>query len=281
MTTMPPVATDIEQLLGHYELLLLDAYGVLLDKQGPLPGARELIVRLNGEQRPYYILTNSASRLPENFAAELQAMGLPVPQERLITSGTLLAHHFAAHHLSGKPCLVLGPENSAEYVRRAGGVVMETCAEAEVVVLADQAGFPLLEGINCVLNLILRRLDQGKPIELLLCNPDLIYPVTQNEFGITAGALAQMLEAILRERYPGKAHHFIALGKPHRPMFAAALDAHPDKRALMIGDQLATDILGANRYGIDSVLVMSGVARQVSSPLATPDYLLATLETHT
>ncbi len=275
---MSPIATDIEQLLGHFELFLLDAYGVLLDKQGPLPGARALLDRLNRAQRPYFILTNSASRLPESFAEELQAMGLAVPQERIITSGTLLARHFAAHRLSGKRCLVLGPENSAEYVRRAGGAVAMPGEEAEVVVLADQAGFPLLEGINYALNLILRRLDQDKPIELLLCNPDLIYPVTPHEFAITAGALAQMIEAILRERYPGSSHHFVALGKPHRPLFEAALGAYPGLRALMIGDQLATDILGANRCGIASALVMGGVARQTSSPQATPDYVLTTLE---
>jgi ribonucleotide monophosphatase NagD (HAD superfamily) len=64
---MPPVDTDIDHLLERYELILLDAYGVLLDKRGALPGARELISRLNSEQRPYYLLTNSASRLPEIF----------------------------------------------------------------------------------------------------------------------------------------------------------------------------------------------------------------------
>lgn len=275
---MPPVATNIDQLLSHYELVLLDAYGVLLDKQGPLPGAAALIARLNGEQRPYFILTNSASLLPEGLAAELNAMGLAVPAESILTSGRLLAHHFATHRLVGKPCLVLGLEHAAEYVHRAGGVVVEWQEEAEVVVLADQAGFPLLEGINAVLNRILHRLDHGKPVELLLCNPDLIYPVAHDQFGITAGALASLLEAILDERYPGTAHRFHALGKPHAPLFKAAIGAYPDKRALMIGDQLATDILGANRCCIASALVMSGVARQVSSPQAIPDYLLTSLE---
>ena len=121
MTT--PVDTDIDRLLERYEVILLDAYGVLLDKQGALPGASALIARLNREQRPYYLLTNSASHLPEIFSAELHAIGLPVPQEHIITSGQLLSNHFAVHRLIGKQCVVLGPDNSAEYVRRAGGVV--------------------------------------------------------------------------------------------------------------------------------------------------------------
>jgi len=278
---MSPVETDIDHLLERYELILLDAYGVLLDRQGALPGAQALIERLNSGQRPYYILTNSASRLPETFSADLCAMGLPVPEERIITSGRLLNHHFATRHLTGKRCAVLGPDNSAEYVRRAGGSVVTWHEDAEVVVLADQAGFPLLEGTNAIVNTILRRLDRGEPIELLLCNPDLIYPVAAGEVGITAGALALMIEGILNERYPEQAYRFIRLGKPYRPIFDAALNRHPLSRAVMIGDQLATDILGANRCGIASALVMSGVARLDSTSLTIPDFTLMTLETRT
>jgi HAD superfamily hydrolase (TIGR01450 family) len=275
---MSPVDTDIDHLLERYELILLDAYGVLLDKRGALPGARELIGRLNSEQRPYYLLTNSASRLPEIFSAELHAIGLPIPEQRIITSGRLLSRHFAAHQLIGKPCVVLGPDNSAEYVRRAGGVVVSWHEEAEVVVLADQAGFPLLEGLNAIVNLIVRRRDRGEPIKLLLCNPDLIYPVASGEVGITAGALAIMIEGILAERYPGDTHRFHRLGKPHSPIFDYVLTGHGDKKAIMIGDQLATDILGAQRCGIDSALVMSGIARMDALQQVTPLFTLASLE---
>lgn len=278
---MSPIETTIDYLLERYELILLDAYGVLLDKQGALPGASELIARLNSEQRPYYLLTNSASRLPETFSSDLHTLGLPVPEERIITSGRLLTPYFTAHQLMGKPCVVLGPENSAEYVRRAGGVVVSWSEEAEVAVLADQAGFPLLEGINGIINLIVRRLDCCKRIELLLCNPDLIYPIASNEVGITAGALAIMIEGILDERYPGTGHRFHRLGKPHPPLFHYALNSHPQARAIMIGDQLATDILGAQRSGIDSALVMSGISRMDSSQDATPVYRLASLESRT
>lgn len=274
---MSPVDTDIDYLLARYELILLDAYGVLLDKQGALPGAQALIQRLNREERPYYLLTNSASRLPETFSAELHAIGLPIPEQRIITSGRLLGHHFAEHGLLGKPCAVLGPDNSAEYVRRAGGVVVSWHEDAEVVVLADQAGFPLLEGLNGIVNLILRRLDEETPLELLLCNPDLIYPVASQQVGITAGALALMIEGILAERYPEKRYRFHRLGKPHRPIFDYALQGYRDARAIMIGDQLVTDILGAKRCGIDAALVMSGLARRDDNPQATPDFRLMNL----
>jgi len=274
---MSVIETNIEQLLARYQLILLDAYGVLLDQQGPLPGACELITRLNSEQRPYFILSNSASRLPETFTAELLRLGMDVPPSNIITSGELLASYFNNHHLHGSRCVVLGPENSVEYVRRAGGVVVSWYEEAEVVVVADQAGFPLLEGLNGVVSMLLRRQDRGNNVELVLCNPDLIYPLGEEQYGITAGSLALLIEGILRERYGELAPQFTSLGKPHTPIFAAALGDMPAECAVMIGDQLGTDILGARRSGIDSALVMSGLAHHDHQAGLHPTYRLRNL----
>jgi ribonucleotide monophosphatase NagD (HAD superfamily) len=70
-----------------------------------------------------------------------------------------------------------------------------------------------------------------------------------------------MLEAVMRERYPGMSEPIVALGKPHRPMFDAARRRLSGGRLVMIGDQLATDILGAKRNKIDSALVGTGLAQ--------------------
>jgi ribonucleotide monophosphatase NagD (HAD superfamily) len=164
----------------------------------------------------------------------------------------------------GKICIVLGPAQSREYVEAAGGICIapQPQADAQVVVIADQAGFPLLEWLNDTLSVILRRLDGGQPIELILCNPDLIYPRAPGLYGLTAGALAALIETVLMERYGAAgAPGFTRLGKPHPALFAEAERRAGSHRLLMIGDQLATDILGANRYGIDSMLVGSGLAR--------------------
>jgi ribonucleotide monophosphatase NagD (HAD superfamily) len=53
-----------------------------------------------------------------------------------------------------------------------------------------------------------------------------------------------------------------------------------DKRVMvMIGDQLGTDILGANNFGIDSVLVLTGLGRasEIARAPARPTYILADL----
>jgi ribonucleotide monophosphatase NagD (HAD superfamily) len=132
---------------------------------------------------------------------------------------------------------------------------------AEVIVVADQKGFACLEGLNAAVTLALRRLDKGLDLHLVLCNPDLIYPVAGDRFGVTAGGLAAVIEAVLRERYPERALGFERLGKPSPAMYAEARRRAGSRRMIMIGDQPATDICGANRFGIDSALVATGLAR--------------------
>ena len=69
MAEVPKITVD--ELVARHEVLLLDAYGVLLDSSGALPGAVELIDRLNRTGRPYHILTNDSSRLPATSADRL------------------------------------------------------------------------------------------------------------------------------------------------------------------------------------------------------------------
>jgi len=260
MYEIPPVS--LSHLIEAYGALLLDAYGVLLDKAGALPGAVELVEQLNRLDKPYLVLTNSASRLPEAMAADFARLGLSISPDRLLTSGMLLAPHFEDSALAGSRCLVLGPADASAYVARAGAQPLgpERGADAEILVIADQAGFDCLQGMDRVLTLALRRLDAGLPLHLVLCNPDLFYPVSPGRYGLTSGALAAMLEAVLAERYPAAPPRFARLGKPHRAMFEEAARRLGTRALVMIGDQPGTDILGARLFGIDSVLVRTGLA---------------------
>ena len=72
MTAIPRI--DVETLLRRYEVVLLDAYGVLVHSGGALPGAAHLVDRLNGAGKPYYVLTNDASKLPATAASSMRAM---------------------------------------------------------------------------------------------------------------------------------------------------------------------------------------------------------------
>jgi ribonucleotide monophosphatase NagD (HAD superfamily) len=103
----------------------------------------------------------------------------------------------------------------------------------------------------------------------------LIYPKSDQDFGITGGGIALILEAALAQRYPGRSNlHFDRLGKPYESIFQEALRRSGTSNMVMIGDQLATDIRGAHAFGLDSVLVGSGVTNMQT--IAVDDGVLPT-----
>jgi HAD superfamily hydrolase (TIGR01459 family) len=263
-----PPPLPIDRLIADYDGFLIDAYGVLVDRHHALPGAVELIEQLERHARPWLVVTNSASRLPEALALELSALGVPVPADRVLTSGELLAPHLAEVGLTGARGLLLGPAQSWGYLDRAGleRVAPAADADAEVIVVADQRGVCFPDDLDHCLSLMIRRLEADQPLALVLCNPDLLYPVGDGRYGLTAGALAALMEAVLRERWPERGVGFVRLGKPNAPIYAEGCRRLGASRPLMIGDQLVTDILGAVRFGIDSLLIGSGLAR--GSPVA-------------
>jgi HAD superfamily hydrolase (TIGR01450 family) len=259
-----PVAATIRELLDRYAGILLDVYGVLLDGSGVLPGARELIAELNRRHTPYAIVTNDASRSLTTYVHRFAKFGLDIASERIVTSGSLLPGYFADNQLAGKRVCVLGTDDSVEFVRSGGGdiVPLTQGLELDVLAVCDDAGFEFLPGVEWALSAVVRAIDAGRRPTLVLPNPDLVYPKRAGELGITAGAIALLIEAVLARRFPHERFVFDRLGKPEPHLFARAsklLAIAPD-RLVMIGDQLETDIAGARAAGCDAAL-LAGVSR--------------------
>ncbi len=255
--------TTVGALAERYAALLLDAYGVLVHQHGPLDGGPELIERLNAAGKPYWIVSNDASRLIATTAARYRAMGLRIPEGRILNSGALLGPYFRKAGLEGARCAVLGPDDSVALVREAGGEVVPPSAEGafDVLVVCDEEGFPLRETLDAVLTALVAKAARGEPAHLVLPNPDLIYPSGPAAYGFTAGAIALLLEQALERVFgPREALRFSRLGKPHPPLLEEAIARAGSRDVVMIGDQLETDIAAAERVGIASALVQTGLS---------------------
>jgi hypothetical protein len=110
---------------------------------------------------------------------------------------------------------------------------------------------------------------------MVLPNPDLTYPRGQGSWGFASGSLAAMLEAGLAARVPGDPLRFEPLGKPHPALFHRALTHLGTRHAVMVGDQLATDIRGGADAGLETALASWGVTRwPVRDPEAVPTWVL-------
>lgn len=250
----------IEMLIKQYDVLLFDAYGVLVNSSGALPGATELIRHLNHTGKPYYILTNDASRLPATASERYEKNGLAIPPGHIITSGLLIAGYFERHELSGMRCGVLGTGDSRQYVEQAGGRIVPSGDDLDVLVVADEMGFPFLETIEAVFSAICRAVDEGRRVHLILPNPDLIYPKGGQSFGFGAGSVAGLFEAALALRYPhATSLCFVRLGKPEKGVFQEAFSRSHTRNMVMIGDQLETDIRGALSFGVHAAWIETGV----------------------
>ncbi|MEO1335191.1 MAG: HAD-IA family hydrolase, partial [Myxococcota bacterium] len=249
---------------------------------GALNGAPKMIEALNARAYPYWVVTNDASRLPTTAAKRYASLGLPIKEDRIITAGSLLSGYFARNGWQGKPCLVVGPPDSAAYVAEAGGDVLDWAdkdlSRAEAVIVGDEGGFDFIAHMNLALSAIFARLDTGRSMRFVLPNPDLIYPAAPGRFGFTAGSMALWFEAALAHRYPDHPPiTFERLGKPYAAIYEAAMARAGSRNVVMVGDQIETDIRGARAVGIDAALVTFGLTRKGLSHLADerrPTYLL-------
>ena len=278
---IPEIA--VAELIDRYSVFLLDAYGVIMRGSAALPGAPGLIAELDRRGKRYYVMTNDASALPSTRAERLQGLGLPVGPDRIITSGALLVGYFEANNLSGSRCVVLGPEDSSRYVELAGGRVVPPTDDFDAIVIGDQSGFPFLETLDALMSALFHKVDRQEDVRLILPNPDLIYPDGDQGYGVASASVALILEAALELRYPDRPDlRFVRLGKPHPAIFAEALRRSGTMDMVMMGDQLETDIRGANDFGIDSVLVDTGVSNSATETSGRsgprPTYRLRSLE---
>jgi len=106
--------------------------------------------------------------------------------------------------------------------------------------------------LNKTVNLI-----RKKPIPVIVANTDRAYPLSASNVSIAIGGIAAMIESVVGKQ-------FIRFGKPDSQMFMFAYDLIREYRQIsksdivMVGDTLNTDILGGNKFGLDTVLVLTG-----------------------
>jgi HAD superfamily hydrolase (TIGR01450 family) len=236
-----------------YSVIFLDAYGVLKSSTGLIDGALETVTSLIDSGKEVFVVTNDSSRSPESMAERYaqQAGGELLPAERYISSGLLAAEYLDKQIPYGKVAY-LGKPESAHYIEIAGKIPVPVgdCTPKDNLVAE---GFDWFRDVNATLNLI-RRMN----IPVIVANADITYPMRGNDIAIAVGSLGGLLAEITEKT-------FVRFGKPDSMMFAYALARAREqlpkvtkRDVLFVGDTLRTDIIGANTYGFDTTLVLSG-----------------------
>lgn len=253
---------SFRKIIKNYKAIFLDSYGVVKNHRGLIEGVPEIIDIIRTANIPLRILTNNAARTAERQANRFDRQGLPgiLPSE-IITSG-MMAKMFLSNKLKGGKVAYLGTTQAAAYIIAAnleaipvGQVNDSNIEEINAMVFLDDEGFDWNYDINATVNLLRKR-----NIPSIVANSDKIYPVAKNDVSIATGGIAQLVESIL-------GREFIQFGKPDSQMFMYAFEQLPKELnirrqdILMVGDTLHTDILGGNKFGINTLLVLSGNTR--------------------
>ena len=251
---------SFRSVVKEYKAVFFDAFGVLKNHKGVIPGIERTFEYLDQKGIYYYILTNDSSRSPEALAQWYQDRGVKqVTTDKILSSGMLAMEFFSAKVSNGNAVAYLGTEDSAHYIETVGlqtipvrEIDLNDIDHIESFAFLDDEGFNWNEDINKTVNLL-----RKKNMTVVVANTDINYPVSKNDISVAIGSLADMVENII-----GKS--FIRFGKPDAQMFLLAYErALKDiqvKRSeiLMVGDTLYTDIIGGNKFGLDTALVLSG-----------------------
>jgi glycerol 3-phosphatase-2 len=268
---MPRRAETRPTPLDGVDLLLADLDGVVYTGPDALPYAVESINRAQQSIRVGY-LTNNASRTDATVASHLTELGLTVAPAEVVTSPQAAMVLLGGLVAPGSTILVVGGDGLVDELHKAGYVVTRSADDSPAAVVqgfAPEVGWTQLAEAAFAL--------QSRPgqdeLPWVATNTDWTIPQAR---GIAPGngTLVSAVHTAIG-RLP------VVAGKPERAIFDAAVARFGADHPLFIGDRLDTDILGANRAGMPSVLVMTGIdrAKQVLAAPADsrPDFLLGDL----
>ncbi len=275
---------QFQEVAKKYKVIFFDAYGVLKNYSGSVEGVGETFRWLEDEGKSYYIITNDASRSPQALADQYHQIGHTNVEASHIVSSGMLARKFLRHKVKTGTVAYIGPKSAAYFMESIGlealhisSVHLDDVEHIKALALLDDEGFDWEVDLNKAANLL-----RFRNIPAVVANTDLGYPSSQRNVAIAIGGIAEMIEKLVNKV-------FIKFGKPDAQMFNFAFNHFADHgveaelhEVLMVGDTLTTDIVGGNKYGLDTALVFTGNTLKEDAKMLiratgiTPTYLMET-----
>jgi HAD superfamily hydrolase (TIGR01458 family) len=226
--------------------LLLDLDGVLYVGGETVPGSASTIEWLTHEEVPFRYLTNTSSRPRRSIADKLTRLGIPATPEQILTPA-VAARGWLRGHAIRRPALFV-PEGTAGEFADLDPLPDHAEAGAGAVVVGDLGVDWDFATLNRAFRLLMA--DAGIPLVGLGLTR---FWRADDGLRLDAGAYVRALEY-------ASGRTAVVLGKPAPAFFQTAvqdLSAEPGD-VVMVGDDIRTDVLGAQGAGLTGVLVRTG-----------------------
>ncbi|HLS99094.1 MAG: TIGR01458 family HAD-type hydrolase [Porticoccaceae bacterium] len=238
--------------------LLFDLDGVFYVGDQLVPGGVEALRTLRARGIPHRFITNTTTRSAAALRDKLEAFGLPVTVQQLITAPVATRDYLRREGLT-RCCLAVAPEVLEDFAgieqveTRPQAVVIGDIGEAWTYALLDRLFNHLLEGARLV------AMHRNR------------YWQTEAGLHVDIGCFVAGLEYVA-------ATEAVVTGKPSRAFFAAALASLgiAPGRVAVVGDDILSDVGGAQQAGLRAALVKTGKYRAdlVARAGVTPDWTL-------
>lgn len=254
-------------LISGFDALLSDLDGVIYAGPESIAGAIEALQRVHRDGIAVGYITNNASRTPAQVAEHLRELGAPASPDQVFGSAQAGAALLAEKVAAGAKILVTGSKALVDEVASYGLQVVASAKERPAAVIQGfdpELGWADLAEASYAIN---------AGALWIATNTDLTIPQSR---GIAPGN-GSLVGAV------GNATGATPLvaGKPEPTMFRLAAQRLGASRPVMVGDRLDTDILGGNRAGMPTILVLTGIDSAWNALIARsaerPSYLLKDL----
>jgi glycerol 3-phosphatase-2 len=272
------LAPRLENILDNFDALLLDAFGVLNVGSSLVPGIIKTLETARQKNITLLVVTNGASYNSSKKIDQLSSLGLEFSNDEIISSREA-AEIFLSFNQPKEPLGVLG--NGGNYLNISNLNCIEL--EQDIDMFDKMNSFILLGTLqwDTVWQDILYNSLKSNPRPLFVANPDLVAPQDRN-FSVEP---AYFVSHLIKNGI----HLPFWLGKPFPTIFELAITRvnelagrHiPLSRIGMVGDTLHTDILGANSFGLKSILMTKhglfknmNVGSIIRKTNITPDYIV-------
>jgi 4-nitrophenyl phosphatase len=237
----------LARFLHTLKAVILDMDGVLWHGDTPLPGMADLLHFLRGRRIGFLLVTNNSSLTPESYSQKIGRLGAEVVPDEIITSAVATGDYLKTTARPGERVFVIGEDGLKQAIQKAGlRIASVDDLQADYVVCGMDRDLNWIKLANATINL-------RRGARFIGTNPDLTFPT---EEGIAHGN-----GAILAALTAASGKKPVIIGKPFPYLFQQSIRrlGVPKTRIAVIGDRLETDILGAKRAGLKSILVLTGV----------------------